>query len=182
MKKNKKADAQRTADSEAINQSVRTELLTAYFLQSIEGQVIQEPGETNEQVKQKAMHMVQDRIAYIKSETSGSYDINSATNIEQLFNEANTYGELMQIRRKLQTSNETTSITITNNDNQEVSINLDNLLTNVSTSTNNQTITADNRFNSDLQSKPNVAISMYTQYQEELANMFSEINAIDVST
>jgi hypothetical protein len=80
---------------EAINRNTRREILTAYFIKTM--QAAQIPGETDAQFVQRMATPVRDRLAYINRMTGGTYIIQ----VPQFYEQAGSYADLMDMRRSL---------------------------------------------------------------------------------
>lgn len=97
--KNQIEDEQQYALIEGVNELVRQEMLSAYFLQTM--RIPQMPDETPEEQKQRAEAMARDSLNYVRVMTSGTYAIGTF-NMQRLTEGAQSYVDLMQIRRQRQ--------------------------------------------------------------------------------
>ena len=100
-------DAKKWEAVEGINRSVRQEILTAYFLQTMT--VDRLPNETDQEFQNKVTASVLDRLTYISTISSHTYD----TSIfgKRMLDLAEPYAELMEIRRSLQAQKKPLTLT-----------------------------------------------------------------------
>lgn len=87
---------------ESVNQHVRQEILTAYFLKTMKVPTV--PNETQEQYKDRALIGVRDRLSYVKAMTDGSY-ARAVIPEERFFGQAEDYGNIAALQRTLDADN-----------------------------------------------------------------------------
>ncbi len=88
---------------EEVNQYMRQEILTAYFLKTVQFPVIQ--NETASQTEGRIMRGIQTRLAYVKATTGGTYDKGVLAS-ERFFDDIEDYAHLTEIQRSLDDENQ----------------------------------------------------------------------------
>ncbi len=89
------ADNERMEQVEKINQSVRQEILTAYFLKTMKVAPIE--GESEEDLQERIATLVRDRLQFVRYETNGTFDMGIRG--EAFYDLPHQYADLMTMRR-----------------------------------------------------------------------------------
>lgn len=179
---NKAEDEKQYKGIEGINKNVRTELLTAYFLNSLEGKIYKKEGESDQDVKERASKMVNDRLTYIRNMTQGTYYVGGGRT-QALLDEANKYGELMNLKRELEEKKESTTIEIIY-EGEPTTIDLDALQRMTSSNSTDKPILegAITKNIASFAKDPMIAIAVFTKFETDMQSAFEEIEDIEIDT
>ncbi len=94
-------DNKRMKQVEAVNQSMRQEILTAYFLKTMKVSVIE--GESETAFKERVSVLLRDRMQYIRYLTQGTFDM--STFVKRFYDDADLYADMMDMRRQFEGKN-----------------------------------------------------------------------------